>query len=284
VRCFRLFATRLRLECHAARSILLSAHDQLPRSGKAMRVRLTDRFIESAAPNGRRIWVRRAGRPSGCQFFRSDRAISATAGWVSPETPVTELPKLMCDHDIGAIPIRENDRLIGMVTDRDIVCKGLAQEGFDARRATARQVMTAGDSQHITVMGDGKRLMHVLLDKEYCDPAVIDPADDVEVLPDQERRQAERRLVDQQQLRRPHQAPSARDHGLLAARHGAGERRPPLGQATQVSSSARSRWIDPCVDRAAAVDGERRRAQRTAVRLSGVGLKRAPEAFRKGIG
>src|SRR5579859_506293 len=52
--------------------------------------------------------------------------------WVSPETPVSELAKLMCEHDIGAIPIGENDRLIGMVTDRDIVCKGLAQDKFDA--------------------------------------------------------------------------------------------------------------------------------------------------------
>jgi CBS domain-containing protein len=46
----------------------------------------------------------------------------------------------MREHDIGAIPIGENDRLIGMVTDRDIVCKGLAQDSFDARRATARDV------------------------------------------------------------------------------------------------------------------------------------------------
>ena len=35
--------------------------------------------------------------------------------WVSPDTPVTELAKLMREHDIGAIPIGENDRLIGMV-------------------------------------------------------------------------------------------------------------------------------------------------------------------------
>jgi CBS domain-containing protein len=63
--------------------------------------------------------------------------------WVSPDTPVTELAKLMCDHDVGAIPIGENDRLVGMVTDRDIVCKGLAHDTFDARRATARDVMTA---------------------------------------------------------------------------------------------------------------------------------------------
>jgi CBS domain-containing protein len=31
-----------------------------------------------------------------------------------------------------------------MVTDRDIVCKGLAEDGFDAKRATARDVMTNG--------------------------------------------------------------------------------------------------------------------------------------------
>src|SRR5262249_4298834 len=38
----------------------------------------------------------------------------------------------------------QNDKLIGMVTDRDIVCKGLAADGFDAGRATARDVMTEG--------------------------------------------------------------------------------------------------------------------------------------------
>jgi CBS domain-containing protein len=49
----------------------------------------------------------------------------------------------MRDHDVGAIPIGENDRLVGMVTDRDIVCKGLAQDNFDARGGRARDVMTA---------------------------------------------------------------------------------------------------------------------------------------------
>ncbi len=64
--------------------------------------------------------------------------------WVGPDTPVTEVAKLMCTRNIGAIPIGENDRLIGMVTDRDIVCKGLAQDSFDMRRTTARDVMTSG--------------------------------------------------------------------------------------------------------------------------------------------
>ena len=64
--------------------------------------------------------------------------------WVSPNTPVIELAKLMRGHDIGCIPIGEDDRLIGMVTDRDIVCKGLAGSNFDPRRTMARDVMTEG--------------------------------------------------------------------------------------------------------------------------------------------
>ncbi|KRR00579.1 CBS domain-containing protein [Bradyrhizobium valentinum] len=64
--------------------------------------------------------------------------------WVNPDTPITEIAKLMREHDIGCIPIGEDDKLIGMVTDRDIVCKGLAGNGFDAGRAQARDVMTEG--------------------------------------------------------------------------------------------------------------------------------------------
>jgi CBS domain-containing protein len=76
--------------------------------------------------------------------MRVKDAMHKGVDWVSPETPVSELAKLMHEHDIGAIPIGENDRLVGMVTDRDIVCKGLAQENFDPRHTTARDVMTQG--------------------------------------------------------------------------------------------------------------------------------------------
>jgi CBS domain-containing protein len=64
--------------------------------------------------------------------------------WVGPDTPVTEIAKLMQAHDVGSIPIGEDDRLIGMVTDRDIVCKGVARKDFNPARTTARDVMTEG--------------------------------------------------------------------------------------------------------------------------------------------
>lgn len=63
--------------------------------------------------------------------------------WVSPSTSIAEIARIMRDHDIGAVPVGENDKLIGMVTDRDLVCRMLA-DGRDPRKATARDVMTSG--------------------------------------------------------------------------------------------------------------------------------------------
>ncbi|MHB1102427.1 MAG: CBS domain-containing protein [Devosia sp.] len=68
-------------------------------------------------------------------------AMHAGVTWAEPDTRVGELARMMRDQDIGSIPIGENDRLVGMVTDRDIVCKGLAN-GKDVSALTARDVMS----------------------------------------------------------------------------------------------------------------------------------------------
>ena len=69
-------------------------------------------------------------------------AMHRGATWVGPETTLNELAKKMRDEDIGSIPIGENDRLIGMVTDRDIALRGMA-DGRDVQSLTARDVMTS---------------------------------------------------------------------------------------------------------------------------------------------
>jgi CBS domain-containing protein len=71
------------------------------------------------------------------------RAMHKGAMWISPETPLMEIAKTMQEHDIGALPVGENDRLVGMVTDRDIVCRGVAG-GRDLSKLKARDVMTKG--------------------------------------------------------------------------------------------------------------------------------------------
>jgi len=45
---------------------------------------------------------------------------------VKPEQPISEAAKLMADLDIGALPVEENDRLVGMITDRDIAVRAVA--------------------------------------------------------------------------------------------------------------------------------------------------------------
>src|SRR5947199_9448201 len=62
--------------------------------------------------------------------------------WVSPNTPVTELAKLMREHDIGCIPIGEDDRLIEMVNDRDIVRKCLPSNNLYAGGAMAAHLIS----------------------------------------------------------------------------------------------------------------------------------------------
>ena len=39
---------------------------------------------------------------------------------VSPDQTLREAATMMADADIGSLPVGENDRLIGMITDRDI--------------------------------------------------------------------------------------------------------------------------------------------------------------------
>lgn len=70
-------------------------------------------------------------------------AMHANAEWVSPETPIAQVAKKMKDLDIGSLPVGESDRLIGMITDRDIVCRSFT-DGRDASRLTARDVMSKG--------------------------------------------------------------------------------------------------------------------------------------------
>jgi CBS domain-containing protein len=45
---------------------------------------------------------------------------------LSPNNTIREAATLMAEIDAGALPVGENDRLVGMVTDRDIVVRGVA--------------------------------------------------------------------------------------------------------------------------------------------------------------
>jgi CBS domain-containing protein len=60
---------------------------------------------------------------------------------ISPDITLKQAAEKMRNQDIGFLPIGENDRLIGAITDRDIVIRGLAL-GKDSDKTIVRDVMT----------------------------------------------------------------------------------------------------------------------------------------------
>ena len=60
--------------------------------------------------------------------------MTTTVRLVRPDQTLREAANMMFDDDIGAIPVADKERLVGMVTDRDIAIRGIAQgKGPDAK-------------------------------------------------------------------------------------------------------------------------------------------------------
>lgn len=71
------------------------------------------------------------------------KAMHEPAEWAEADTPVSEIAKMMEKSDIGSVPVGKNDKLIGMITDRDIALRVVAQ-GRDPQKTAAEEVMTKG--------------------------------------------------------------------------------------------------------------------------------------------
>ena len=57
-----------------------------------------------------------------------------------PSTTIRDVARKMRADSIGALPVGENDRLVGMVTDRDIVLRAVAEERLPGNTCV-REVM-----------------------------------------------------------------------------------------------------------------------------------------------
>ncbi|HXE80379.1 MAG TPA: CBS domain-containing protein [Vicinamibacterales bacterium] len=67
---------------------------------------------------------------------------------VEPSATIREAARIMRDEDTGVVPIVENGRPVGVVTDRDIVVRAVAEEGGRPDRAVrdiaSTNLITAG--------------------------------------------------------------------------------------------------------------------------------------------
>src|SRR4029078_5894650 len=79
---------------------------------------------------------------------------------VPPQTPCTEVPAVMETEDVGAVPVVDGDRLVGIVTDRDIVVraitKGKDPRGMPAAEVSSRELLTVSPDDDLS---DALKLM-----------------------------------------------------------------------------------------------------------------------------
>jgi CBS domain-containing protein len=76
--------------------------------------------------------------------MKVSEAMTPGVGIIDPNSAVRDAARRMRDDNVGALPVGENDRLIGMVTDRDIVVRGVAENRLGGT-TSVRDVM----SEHV---------------------------------------------------------------------------------------------------------------------------------------
>ena len=71
-------------------------------------------------------------------------AMSKKVEFVGPETRLRECARKMRLLSIGVLPVRDNGKIIGFITDRDICCRAVGEVGDirDPTTLTAKEIMT----------------------------------------------------------------------------------------------------------------------------------------------
>jgi CBS domain-containing protein len=59
--------------------------------------------------------------------MRVSEAMTREVRVANPDQSIREVAKIMAEIDAGAMPVGDNDRLVGMITDRDIAIRAVGQ-------------------------------------------------------------------------------------------------------------------------------------------------------------
>jgi CBS domain-containing protein len=109
---------------------------------------------------------------------------------VSPEDTLREAAELMRAVDAGALPVVSGDSLVGMVTDRDIVVRGLAlgcTADSPVTEVMSSEVHSIGDEAPLEAAAEVMRLAQVrrlpVVDASGLLVGVVSLGDLAEVLP-----------------------------------------------------------------------------------------------------
>ena len=68
-----------------------------------------------------------------------NQVMSNTVTWVTPDASLPDIARKMRDEDFGSVPVAEQDRLIGIVTETDIVRAFVTVTGAGVEASAGQQ-------------------------------------------------------------------------------------------------------------------------------------------------
>ncbi|HJR26578.1 MAG TPA: CBS domain-containing protein [Acidimicrobiales bacterium] len=75
--------------------------------------------------------------------------MTPTADFIEPDKPLADAAREMAREDVGALPVCDNGRLVGMLTDRDIVVRAIA----DGRDPATTKVSDIVERTEVVTIG-----------------------------------------------------------------------------------------------------------------------------------
>src|SRR5215469_755128 len=96
-----------------------------------------------AAEKKPRQYGKRASRRSNKTATQVREVMTTDVRLITPDDTIREAATAMAEANLGALPVGENDRLVGVITDRDITIRAVAK-GDRPDQCTVREVMSPG--------------------------------------------------------------------------------------------------------------------------------------------
>ncbi|MCX2721188.1 CBS domain-containing protein [Roseibium salinum] len=96
--------------------------------------------------------------------MKVQQCMSSNVEVCAPDDTIRDVARKMVECDCGVMPIGENDRLVGVVTDRDIAIRAVAEgKGPDtpARSVMSQEVLYCYDDEDIQEVSDNLAMLKI---------------------------------------------------------------------------------------------------------------------------
>jgi len=107
---------------------------------------------------------------------------------VAPETSVSEVAKLMIEENIGSVAVVEDNKIVGIITDRDFTrCAAMEKHASKAAELMSSPVITVDYRENVLdiarKMGD-HNIRHIFVEKDGEIIGIISLRDILKIMPE----------------------------------------------------------------------------------------------------